>query len=350
MKRCLWRIARWTWCAASLALLHVGTLASAQDAKQPASAPAAAAPASAPVTPPATPATPGAETKPGDKPAEPMKPGEKPAEKPGDKSAEKPPEKPPTVRPNKPEQPANPDELKVRPDEKGLISLSFKGQPWPAVLQWLADVSGMSLDWQEAPPDYLDLTTRRRYTVDEVRDLINSALLARGYSLLRNGEMLIVVNLKKLDSSLVPRVLPAELDERGNYELVKVFFDLNRLRAEAVVDELKPLLSTNGKVAALKTTNRLDVLDTAGNLRRIRDLLSEEQSASGKNFQIREFRLRHTRAAEVLETLNSLLGIKPKGPAAPMTPEQMQAMQQAQQQQMQMAQQQGQPGGAARRK
>lgn len=272
-----------------------------------------------------------------------MKPGEKPGEKPGDKPADKPPEKPPTLRPAKPAKPADPNELKVRP-ENGMISISFKGQPWPAVLEWLAEISGMSLDWQEAPADYLDLTTHRSYKVDEIRDLINSALLARGYSLLRNGEMLIVVNLKKLDVSLVPRITAAELDNRDTYELVKVFFDLNRLRAEAVVEEFKPLLSPYGKVSALKTTNRLDALDTAGNLRRVRDLLAEEQSASGQNFQIREFRLRHTRAGEVVQTLNSLLGIKPKGPAAPMSPEQMQQQQQ-QQQAMMEAQQRGQQGG-----
>jgi type II secretory pathway component GspD/PulD (secretin) len=252
---------------------------------------------------------------------------------PGDKPVES------VQRPKEPETPPNPDELKVRPNEAGMISFSFKGQPWPSVLEWLADISGLSLHWEEAPQGYVDLTTRGQYSVEEVRDLLNSVLLAKGFSVLKNGEILVVVNLQKLDVSLVPRVSPDELDERGNYELVKVFFDLDWLVAERVIEEIRPLLSPYGKISAMKTTNRLDVLESAGNLRRIRELLSEEQSANGEERLIREFRLKHRRASEVLTSLQELLGMETRASGAqqPMSPEQQMAMQQ---QQMMLAQQQ----------
>lgn len=241
---------------------------------------------------------------------------------------------PPVQRPLDPERPADPRELDVKPADDGKISFSFKGQPWPSVLEWLADISNMSLEWEEAPAGYFDFTTRGRYTVDEVRDLVNSVLLNKGFTVLRNGEVLIVTNLKKLDSSLIPRVKPGELDERGTYEIVRTFFDLDWLVAEQASEEIKPLLSTFGKVQALKATNRLDVLDTAGNLRRIRDLIAEEQSDSGQQRLVREFPLRFSRAEEVLDTLNTLLGIETKqANAGQMDPRQlMQAMMMAQQQ------------------
>jgi len=285
--------------------------------------------------------------KPGEKPAaaadgKSQPSGEKPQAKPED--GKKPPEKTvePVRRPLEPKTPPDPDELKVRPDADGRIAFSFKGQPWPAVLEWLADISQASLHWEEAPPGYLDLTTRGRYTPEEIRDLLNSVLLAKGYTLLRNGEVLVVAATKNLDSSLVPRVAPKELDERSTFELVRTFFDLDWLVAETVVEEIKPLLSPHGKVSALKATNRLDVLDTAGNLLRIRDLLAEEQSGRGQERLVREFKLRHTRAAEVLDILQSLLGIEKKkqdNNTAAMSPqERMMAQQQA----MMMAQQQAQ--------
>jgi type II secretory pathway component GspD/PulD (secretin) len=240
---------------------------------------------------------------------------------------------PPVQRSLMPERPADPRELNVVPAEDGKISFSFKGQPWPSVLEWLADVCDMSLEWEEAPAGYLDLTTRGRYTVDEVRDLLNSVLLNKGFTVLRNGEVLIVANLKKLDASLVPRVSPSELDQRGTYELVRTFFDLDWLVAEEAAKEITPLLSPFGKATALKATNRLDVLDTAGNLLRIRELIAEEQSGSGQQRLVQEFKLRFTRADEVLDTLNLLLGIEPKQQAAnPADPRQlMQAMMMAQQ-------------------
>ncbi len=183
-----------------------------------------------------------------------------------------------------------------------------------------------------------------KYTVDEARDLINSILLSKGYTLLRNGEVLLVANLKTLDTSLVPRVMPKELDSRGTYELVRTFFDLDRLQAEPMSEELKPLLSPYGKINALKTTNRLDVLDTAGNLRRIRDVVGAEQGESGKSHQLREYKLDYARADDVLATLKQLLGIQPDK-SGPMSREEMQQQMQHQQQMMQQMQQQAQQNG-----
>ncbi len=296
----------------------------------------------------------------GDKPADGQKPDGDKAEgqKPGgdqsadqsakDKDKDKDKGETPVHRPTEPATPPNPAELKVKPDADGMVSFSFKSQPWQAVLEWLADISHMSLDWQEVPGGYLDLTTRRKYTVDEARDLINSILLSKGFTLLRNGEVLIVANLKNLDVSLVPLVSPKELDSRGNYELVRTFFNLDRLQAEPLVEELKPLLSPYAKINALKTTNRLDILETAGNLRRIREVVGAEQGDSGKDHQLREFKLSYARVDDVLASLKQLLGIQDKAAAGPMNPEEMRQQMQQQQQMMQQMQQQAQQAGGAK--
>lgn len=248
------------------------------------------------------------------------------------KPEEKKDEGPPTIhRPLQAQQPAK--WSATEPNDEGKIKFSFKGQPWPTVLEWLADVSDMSLEWEEAPAGYLDFTTRGEYTPEQIRDLLNSVLLNKGFTLLRNGEVLIVANVRRLDPGLVPRLRPDELEDRGTFELARVFFDLDWLVAEEAAKEVTPLINSFGKVTPLKATNRLDVLDTVGNLRRIRDLLQEEQSNSGQQRLVREFKLRYTRAEEVLDTLNTLLGIETKQQtAANVDPRQMmQAMMMAQQ-------------------
>ena len=73
----------------------------------------------------------------------------------------------PTQRPTEPPKPPDPKELELRPDEDGKIRFNFTGQPWSGVLQWLADVSHMSLDWQELParipePDHARVVHARR--------------------------------------------------------------------------------------------------------------------------------------------------------------------------------------------
>jgi type II secretory pathway component GspD/PulD (secretin) len=281
---------------------------------------------------------PGGPEQAGAKPGEGAKP-----ETPGAK-----PEAPKTnSRPMKPAVPANPEELKVRPDDDGRVRFNFQGQPWLGVLEWLAKISQLSLDLQEMPADFLNLRTQRSYTVDEARDLINRHLLDRGFTLLKHGEVLTVVNIKKLDPSLVPRVSPDDLDERDPHEFVKVSFPLDSLTAETATEELKPMLSPNGKLSALKTTNRIEALDAVVNLREVRDVLAHEQSHRGRKRLVREFKLDYTRAAEVLVQLQDLLGIETK-PAAPQPGGRQQNAQQQmamQMEMMQMAQQGGKQGG-----
>ena len=213
----------------------------------------------------------------------------------------------PTLRPTKPLKSPNPDELKVRPDAEGKVKFNFNGQPWLPVLEWLADISGMSLDWQELPSDYLNLNTQSSYTIREARDLINSHLLTRGYTLLCNGEVLTVANVKKLNPSMVPRISPKELADRDPHEFVKVSFPLDWMLAESAVEEVKPMLSPNGKLIPLKNTNRMEAMDAVINLRDIWSLLSDEQSDNSQERLVREFRLQYARASEVKEQLESLL-------------------------------------------
>ncbi|HYM98583.1 MAG TPA: proline-rich domain-containing protein, partial [Aestuariivirgaceae bacterium] len=288
---------------------------------------------------------PGAPPQQGEPPKEGQPPGQ-PGATPG-KAAEKPGEKPaePGRPRRKPQGPASAEELKARPGSDGRITFSFKGQDWEDVLEWLADISEMSLQMEEVPPGFLNLTSRGRYTVEQVRDLVNSALINKGYTLLVNGEVLLVSKLKDLDKSLVPRVDPEDLEQRGAHEFVKTFFDLDSLLAETTAGELQPMLSPHGKITALKTTNRLDIVETAGNMRRIRDFLAEEQSDRGKENLLREFKLQFVRATDVYETLHTILGLKKVGPSVALTPDQIQQMQQ---QFMQAAQQAAQAAQAAK--
>jgi len=297
---------------------------------------------------------------PGGPPGKPGEPGKPEGEK---KEGAKPDETPPPIqRPTTPPKPPDPNELKVRPDKQNKISFNFKGQPWPAVLDWLGDISGMSMDWQSLPGDYLNLTTPRPYTLRETRDLINRHLLARGFTLLCQGDTLSVVDCKKLNPALVPRIEADELSAHDPHEFVKVSFDLQSMTAEEAAEEFKPMLSPNGRLTPLRATNRLEAMDAVINLQEIYNLLVTEQSGRGTGSLPKEFELKYARASDVCDQLHALLGIDSKsrrsqaGQAPPgMNPEQMrqmamagQPMQPGMQPGQQPGQQPGKQAGAAK--
>lgn len=215
------------------------------------------------------------------------------------------------TRPRLSEKPAEPIESEVRFDEQKRVSFSLRGQSWERVLQWLADASDLSLDWQELPGDSLNLTTTRSYTLEEARDIVNRHLLARGYSMVLNGELLSVMKLSAIKPSLVPRVNAEQLQQLPEHTLCKMSFDLAWLLADESVEEIKPLLSNAGRINKMSRTNRLEIMDTAGSLQDIFNILQEEQSDSGQEQLVKTFPLKHRRASEVIVLLRDLLGVEP---------------------------------------
>lgn len=222
--------------------------------------------------------------------------------------------------------------------EDGKVAFQFRNQGWPELIQWLAELAGQPTDWQELPADRVNITTPGRYTVNEVIDLINRHLLARGYTLLELDGGLTVVACAKLNPALVPRVAPEQLDDLPPHRFVRTSLDVGWLSAEKLAAELQPMLSGNGKLTAMTSTNRLEAMDAAITLQQVAQLLRREQDLDSRQALAPEFKLRHIPAEEAKRMLEAFLGISKK-PAGPMTPEQMQQ----QQMQMQMRMQQGQP-------
>ena len=220
-------------------------------------------------------------------------------------------------------------------DPEGRYQFNFRGAPWPAVLTQLADVSGLSFDWQKLPADYLNLRTQRGYTAAEARDLINRHLLARGFTLLVNGEVMTVAGLADLDPAMVPDARPEELAGLPPYGVVKTVFALDWLPADKAAEELKPLLSPNGKLVPLSGTNRLLAVDAAGNLAALQALLAEEQDGRGRERLVQQFKFKHIRAEHAKTLLEDFLGISEKEEAMPKDPRQAQMMMQMRQQQAQ---------------
>lgn len=258
------------------------------------------------------------------------------------------PKESPTIkRPTEPKPAPNPKAFDIKPDEQGMLQFQFRDQAWPDVLQWMADVSGLALDWQELPADMLSIATPGKMSLEQTRDMLNRHLLARGFTLLEFPGVLQVVKTKEINGSLVPRVEPEELESLPANRFVRTTYRLDTLVAKELIEELKQLISSNGSIRALSKTNRLEAMDTAANLAEIHRILSQEQSDAVLNNLAREFELKHVRATEVREQLAQFLKLETSKSPAPqpgrMSPEEMEAQQQMMIQQ-QMAAQQGRQG------
>lgn len=273
----------------------------------------------------------------------PAPPGSTPVEEKKAAEAAKPGEKPAVTsikRPTEPPAPPDRKEFEIRPDEEGMVQFQFRNQAWPDLLRWLAEISKMSLDWQELPNDYVNIATQRKYTIEEARDYFNRHLLARGYTMLEFDGAIQVFKTEGINSALVPKVKPAELAKLPPNRFVRTTFTLKTLLAEEIVTELQGMVSSCGKLKALTNTNRIDAMDSVVNLREIERILSDEQSEDTVSDLAKEFPLIHVRAADAKAKIEDFLGIKTAQPEMDaMNPEQQMMQQQMMQQQMMQMQQ-----------
>jgi type II secretory pathway component GspD/PulD (secretin) len=270
------------------------------------------------------------------KPEEKKEGEKKPDEKKGGSETKtiKRPDKPPTADPNR---------AKLTPDKDGRVQFSYMGQPWSDVLQDYADAAKLNFNWSELPSDYLNLTTQRKYTLPEARDLLNRHLIPLGFTMITQGESLSVAKIENLDSSLIPEISADDLDSHMPHEFVRVRFTLPpAMDPTKAAEDVKSLLRPNAKVTPLLETKRLLVIDTVGNLRNVRDLIYAEQAAASSVLKPKVYQIRYRRADYIADQVMIVLGMDKDKRQSPQ--EQMMAQQQ-QMQQMQQMQEMMQRGG-----
>ncbi|MEM8946474.1 MAG: secretin N-terminal domain-containing protein [Planctomycetota bacterium] len=269
-------------------------------------------------------------------PTEP-KPEEKKEEKKEEESDEKKEDVKTIMRPTDGSVRLDPNRIRLTPDKNGLVQFNYNGQPWSDVLQEFADAAKLTFDWQELPADRLNLVTQKKYNLQQARDLLNSRLLARGFTLVVQGELLSAVKIEKLDASLVPRVEADDLEDYMPHDFVRVRFQLpDAMDPARAKEDVKALLNPKATVIPLLATKRLLVIDAVTNLRSVRDLIYDEQSAADSIIKPEIYPIKHRRADYVADQIMIVLGLDP---ASRKSPQELQLETQRMQLLMQMSQQ-----------
>ena len=198
--------------------------------------------------------------------------------------------------------------------KEGVLRFNFSGTKWMDVLDWFASQADLALQVDEPPLGTFSFSDpTRAYTIGEGLDVINLALMKRGYSLVRRGRMLQVIDLEvenadKLISEIAELVTPESLDERGRSDIVSCVFPLGSMTPDAAKAELALMIGPWGRVIVLDSARQVKVTETADKLIAIRDLL---KTAAMADTDVVEILLENRSAEELLELARPLLGLEP---------------------------------------
>ena len=203
------------------------------------------------------------------------------------------------------------------PADSKTLQFSFRQAPWDDVLQWLAEESDLSFSTDVIPTGTFNYIDRdQRFTPKEAIDLVNGYLLIKGYTIVRKGKMLLVIDLEdELDAQLVRDLLVetpvSKLKDRGEYEITKTRFDLNSVDAAEAEQQISQLLSPVGSVVVIPGAKQIMATETGGTLRVIQEVLAslEKSALEAEKGKLHSYLLKVATADEVLAVARPLLDI-----------------------------------------
>lgn len=212
------------------------------------------------------------------------------------------------------------DASKMTGPEDGLV-MNFNAAPWTEVLKWVAREAELNLQIDSYPTGtFSNRDPYHRYTVEEAIDLMNFSLLSKGYTLVKKHRILMAIDLSSAESPEVMRsflreiaelVSPEDLDKRGNYEIIKTVFTLNRTSVEEMERQVQPLIGPQGSVVSLTAAGQLLVCEMGSKLKIIRDTIERSENPTGtRSGTLVKLSLEYVSAEEVLSIARGLLGLR----------------------------------------
>ncbi len=154
---------------------------------------------------------------------------------------------------------------------------AMQAAAWKKVFDWLTAETGQPVVAEQVPTGTFTFLppggkTPRTFTLGEIIDLVNDALLVKKHILVRRERSLQLVPAdEKFDAALAPLVEAGDLPRHGRTAIVRVMLPLPGLEAKEALAAVKKLLGPFGD--AQPAGDRLLVRDTVGNLRQISRVL-----------------------------------------------------------------------------
>jgi len=191
---------------------------------------------------------------------------------------------------------------------------------WVDVLDWFSKESGLPFISTHKPTGTFTFNPPpgpdgkpREYTIPEVMDILNEALVQQKFLLVRRKNSFTVVPAEeKIDRSLLPTVTADALPNYGKTELVVLMHHLRNANDQELVPEIRKMMGPFGHVVAWNQmgTGRATMIlqDTAGNLTRIVEMLKNAEGVPEKP-QTRETLVvpcKYIKAADAVQKLRDL--------------------------------------------
>ncbi len=176
--------------------------------------------------------------------------------------------------------------------------MNFNDTDISQLIKYVAEATGQTIIIDPQVKGKVKVISSKAVNEEELNDLFLSILAASGFAAVKSGNVLRVVQRKDARSSAVPTK-----GGKGG-EIVTHVIQLRNIAAAKLIPILRPLVPQQAHMAAYSPSNAIIISDSAANIGRIRDVISQIDRSASSGTSIIE--LKHASAEEVVRLLETL--------------------------------------------
>ena len=197
--------------------------------------------------------------------------------------------------------------------EKDTVSIAFSKADLLNVLNFLSMATGIPIIVDADVKGTVTINSMRKVSLPLAYDVINSALRARGYTMVGTLKDR-MIRVSTLEKAVADRAVVQEgrdytkLGESDSF--VTQVIPLEYISAARLKEELKPLVADKqANLLAVSSSNTLIVTDTEGNVRRLLQVIALLDRDSSDVLDVDVYQCQYASAAALVSSLEKVFGI-----------------------------------------
>ena len=203
------------------------------------------------------------------------------------------------------------------------VSISFVKADIANVLGFLSLASGVPIVTDAEVTGTVTIHSMRRVTLAVAYEVVNSALRARGYTMMGTlrDRLIRVVSLQKAVADKTSVRVGADLQRIGTSDsLITQVVPVQYVSAAQLKEELQPLVATEGaSLVAVSSSNVLIITDTEGNVRRLVQIINLSDQDTSDILAVEVYQCKYAAASVLLSSLEKIFGVE-EATAEPTSP------------------------------
>jgi general secretion pathway protein D len=181
------------------------------------------------------------------------------------------------------------------------FTVNLKETDIQELIEFVAEVTGTTIVVDPAVKGKVKVVSSKPVSKDELYDLFLSILEVHGYTAVRSGGVVRVIQSKDARSSPVS---VADDGPRGSDEYMTQVIRLDNISAAKLIPVLRPLVPQQAHMAAYAPSNAIIISDVSANIDRIKDIIQRMDRSAVQKTDI--IKLRYAVADDVVAMLDKL--------------------------------------------